>query len=202
MSVVRTFIAVESSEGVRSRAIALVERLRTAQAKVSWVEPENLHLTLQFLGDVELTRTAEICRVVAEATADLVPFDIEVRGAGAFPNLERPRTIWMGVEEGCDALAALQRKIELALGSLGFQGEGRHFAPHLTLGRVRGGQNLAELGVEIERRAAAPGGVIEVDEVVVFTSYLERTGPVYHSLSRAALGGREAPDDEELSEGQ
>jgi 2'-5' RNA ligase len=191
MSVVRTFIAVESSEGVRSRAIALIERLRGAQAKVSWVEPENIHATLHFLGDVELTKTADICRVVAEATGDLAPFDVEVHGVGAFPNVERPRTIWLGIEEGREQLAHLHGKIQRALRTLGYKGEGRHFSPHLTIGRVRGPHNLHELGAEIAGRADAPGGVIEVDEVVIFASYLERGGARHEALGRAALGGRE-----------
>lgn len=185
----RTFIAVESSAAVASRAAALIERLRAADAKVSWVHPDKMHWTLKFLGDVELTKTADICRRVAEAVAGFAPFEMEVCGAGAFPSTTRPRTIWLGAGEGQEHMVALNEAIEATLDEMGFARERRRYTPHLTLGRVRGQQNLQQLGERISDRASFQAGRMEVDEVLVLASHLEPKGPQYDVLGRAPLGG-------------
>lgn len=189
MSTVRTFIAVEASEGVRSRAVALIERLRVSEAKVGWVKPENMHWTLKFLGDVDMNRTAEICTRVAKAVAESPPFEVDVQGAGAFPNTARPRTIWLGVSRGHGEMTALHQKTDEALSQMRFAREGRRYTPHLTIGRVRGPENITELGRLIEKRAGHQGGTTFVDEVVIFASYLHREGAVHEVLGRAPLGG-------------
>ena len=189
MSTVRTFIAVESSGAVASRAAALIERLRAADAKVTWVAPENMHWTLKFLGDIDLTQTADICRAVGEAAAPVAPFDVEVQGVGAFPNLARPRAVWLGVGKGREQLISLAAAIDARLAAIGFKPEGRRFSPHLTIGRVRGEKNLPELADQLEQRADYPAGMMEVDEVVVFASYLERGGPIHEPLGHLPLRG-------------
>src|SRR4051812_6039713 len=94
----RTFIAVEMSSRVITRARELIDKLRSAAADVNWVRPEQMHLTLKFLGDVPDTATPDICRVVTEVAAGFEPFEIICRGAGAFPNPREPRTLWIGIE--------------------------------------------------------------------------------------------------------
>jgi len=158
VSVVRTFIAVECSEGVRSRAVSLIERLRPAQAKVSWVLPDNMHWTLKFLGDVDMTRTADICQQVTDAVAGIEPFEVAAAGAGAFPTVERPRTLWIGMGEGEDEMANLSQRIDEALAGIGFSPDSRRYKAHLTIGRVRGGQNIAELGRLVAKQSAFEGG--------------------------------------------
>lgn len=100
MSKIRTFIAVELSEDVREAAVLLADELRPAAGSLRWVAPENLHWTLQFLGDVEDADIPEVCRRVAEAAAALSSFRLSARGAGAFPHPGRPRTIWIGAGQG------------------------------------------------------------------------------------------------------
>ena len=128
MSIVRSFVAIESSGGVASRAAALIEKLRAADAKVSWVAAENMHWTLKFLGDVDLTATAEICRELQEAVAGLPAFEVQVAGLGAFPNMERPRTIWLGVSVGEELMAELAETIDRRLATL-VQAGRRRFRP-------------------------------------------------------------------------
>jgi 2'-5' RNA ligase len=96
----RTFIAVEIDPAVRRVVEGLIEGFRQSQADVKWVAFENLHITLQFLGDVPEEETATMGRTIAEVVADIAPFDLHLRGAGAFPNLGRPRTFWLGCEKG------------------------------------------------------------------------------------------------------
>jgi 2'-5' RNA ligase len=188
---IRTFVAVETSPEVREGAKDLVEQLQSTGAEVKWVEPHNLHLTLKFLGDVDMKEIHHVCQAVAEAVAGAAPFEFEVRGAGAFPDAKRPRTVWLGIAEGRHQLAALNERIEAPLEKLGFRREARRFEPHLTLGRIRrGGPGLRELAKQIEEYADFEVGRTRVSEVIVFSSHLDRAGPTYEALARAPLGGK------------
>ena len=134
----RTFIAVEMSPRVIARAGDLIDKLRVAAAEINWVRPQQMHLTLKFLGDVPDTETPDICRVVDEVAASFEPFEITCRRAGAFPNIQDPRTLWIGIEDGAEELQRLQAEIENAMkAKLGYGKEQRGFHPHLTIGRVK-----------------------------------------------------------------
>src|SRR5688500_9053956 len=122
-SQVRTFIAVEITSGIRARAKKLIEQFARTSADVKWVEPENLHLTLAFLGEVPVLEIPEICNTAAASIGDFEPFDIEVQGVGAFPDLRRPRTIWLGVGQGAEEMIALHDTLQAGLVKLGFRGE-------------------------------------------------------------------------------
>jgi 2'-5' RNA ligase len=186
----RTFVAVEMSPEVRARAEQLIGRLRGTEAKVTWVKPPTMHLTLKFLGDVDLVDMPAVCEAVNGAVGELPPFEIEVRGAGAFPSVARPRTIWVGVGRGIEELIEVHNSVERALSRLGFRQENRRFRPHLTLGRVRGDRDLGELGGLVTQHAEFVGGVTSVDEVIVFSSELEAEGPIHEPLAVAPLNGR------------
>ena len=186
----RTFIAAEMSAEVRARARQLVGRLQATDAKVTWAKPETMHLTFKFLGEVDLIDIPALCAAVTNAVANLPPFEIELRGAGAFPTAHRPRTIWLGVGRGEAELVELHDAIDRALSGLGYRSEQRRFRPHLTVGRVRGGRDLDRLGQRITENADYVGGVSSVDEVVVFSSELEPDGPLHEPLAVAPLNGR------------
>jgi 2'-5' RNA ligase len=185
---IRTFIAVEISPEVRARAGQLMARLGESGAKVKWVEPHNLHLTLKFLGDVDARDLPAVCGVVAEAVRDVPAFEIEFLGAGAFPAAVRPRTLWLGVGRGSEGLIEVHERLERQLAGLGFRREGRRFQPHLTIGRVRS-EATGELGGRIAALGSFAGGVSCVDEVVVFSSELAREGPTYERMFQAPLEG-------------
>ena len=190
MSTLRTFIAVEISREVREKTDTLVGLLARAAATVNWVEPENRHWTLQFLGDVDVNRTHVVCKAVAAATEGVAPFELQALGAGAFPSAARPRTLWIGAGQGRDQLIALQNGIEESLSELGFARERRPYQPHLTLGRTQLRQGrLDELRERIEQHADFDAGQSMVKQAVVFSSELGRNGPVYSVLGRAVLGG-------------
>jgi RNA 2',3'-cyclic 3'-phosphodiesterase len=209
MDKIRTFIAVEMSEAVRRRAARLIDLLRVGGGDVKWVEPENMHLTLQFLGDVPQTDVPAVCQAVERAVAGFPPFEISLLGGGAFPHLGRPSTIWIGVAdavnklgqaprhqsvhgEGAKELSAVQHAIQRALKPLGFPPERRAFHPHLTIGRIRrGGAAPPGLVQCLREQQAFDAGSTTIDQVVVFASYLERAGPTYQAMSRIALAGGE-----------
>ena len=188
---VRTFIAVEISSEIRSRARRLIAELAPLTSGVKWVEPHNLHLTLKFLGEVEMLEIPQVCNAVALAVADLPPFDLHAAGAGAFPTLERPRTIWLGVDQGVDEMVELHDALDERLAPLGFRREPRRFRPHLTIGRVRNcsAQEIRALGQLLLQQKDFAGGSSDVSEVIVFSSELGRDGPAYEPLSHAPLGG-------------
>lgn len=166
----------------------MCEQFRVLGTDAKWVETENIHLTLQFLGAVEPARAPLISRALAEAVSRRVAFSIRVQGSGVFPNRGRPRVVWVGLEGDGGALRALHGDIEAGLAPLGFAPEARGFSPHVTLGRLRS-ENGA--GALIERLDALRGeayGQFTVDTVVLMESKLSSRGPTYHHVHDAALG--------------
>lgn len=185
----RTFIAIEAVDEVHVRALQVIDLLAEAAQNVKWVEPDKLHWTLHFLGDITDEDIAHVCRLVGKVADRHEPFLLTARAVGAFPKPERPRTLWLGAGQGSESLCRLQADLEEGLAKLGFRGENRRYVPHLTLGRVNrgreGGPQLAETLAEL---AEFDGGRMEVDEVTVYASVLAREGATYHILSRAELG--------------
>ena len=189
-STFRTFVAVETPPEICHCAAALIERLKGSGAKVRWADTDAMHWTLDFLGDVPDNEIAAVCRCVTAAVAPLSAFDLDVCGVGAFPSTGRPRTLWLGVGEGSEAMVELQAALERNLAGLGFRPEARQFKPHLTLGRVRDSSSgLEELAELVRRYADFSAGLMAVDEVVVFSSQLERSGAVHTPLGHAPLAG-------------
>jgi RNA 2',3'-cyclic 3'-phosphodiesterase len=184
----RTFVAVTITDEVRERALELMRRLQPVAGDVNWVAAENLHWTLQFLGDVEDTLIPEVCDCVGGAVAGLEPFELTAFGAGAFPSAARPRTLWLGAGQGADDMVALQAAIERRLRKLGYRGEARRFVPHLTLGRAGRSSRPRSLADELAALADFYAGAMLVDEVTVFASQLGREGPEYRVLGRAPIG--------------
>lgn len=190
---VRTFVAVEVSPEVRAKAKQLIATLSAAATgiKVKWSDPQDLHLTMKFLGDVDMLDVPGVCAAVEAAVKDLPPFDFQVQGAGAFPDAQRPRTVWLGVREGSEELGILHDCLEQALSPLGFRREQRRFRPHLTLGRVRSvpPEGAVDLAAMLAEHRDYFAGASDVSEVVVFSSELDRAGPKYEVLSTTELKG-------------
>jgi 2'-5' RNA ligase len=190
MARLRTFIAVAIDKATRDRAVTLQEALGRAGADVKWIEPENMHLTLLFLGEVEDRTLPAVCRVAADVAAGLAPFEMSVEGAGCFPNARRPKTLWVGVGEGRQELVALHDALEPPLLDLGcYRREERQYTPHLTLGRVKGEAGADQLATALARRSDWQGGQVRVREVLVMSSELRPDGPTYTVLGRGKLGG-------------
>jgi 2'-5' RNA ligase len=184
---IRTFIAVPVSEGIRSAARKLAEMLQPSAGDVRWVAPENLHWTMQFLGDVDELEIPAVCSAVSTAAADLESFDLSARGAGAFPAPDRPRTLWLGAGAGAQAMVALHTAIQKKLDRLGYRSEQRRFVPHVTLGRAGKSEHPRSLVRELAGLAEFDGGSMLVDEVTVYSSQLRPEGPMYDVLARAPL---------------
>ncbi len=178
---VRTFIALELSDGLKEGILALTEELRGRGVRASWARRPALHLTLKFLGDVEETELPEVVAAVARASSRVSSFGFETRSLGAFPSGRRPKVLWVGVEP-VDELFALQKALESELAELGFPREKRRFHPHVTLARIR--DPRAESVQEILDELVAPKERVEVLEVRVMRSTL-RPGGAIHELVEA-----------------
>ena len=188
MKKIRCFLAVELSDELAGPVGQLIHQLAPDGPGVKWVEPENLHLTLKFFGDIDELETYDIAKCVSRAIQGTEPFAIRLRGVGAFPGRDRPRTLWVGVEEGKEQLGALQASVENGLGELGYPREARRFEPHLTVGRVRDKVGQRELVSALRRCQEFDCGRAQIDEVVLFSSQLYRSGPVYTRIATCPLG--------------
>jgi len=182
----RLFIAVEAPPAVKGAAVQVIDRLR-GRGDVRWVEPDRLHLTLKFLGDSSPEKLPQLTEILEENANIFSRFVVELGDVGAFPNLRRPQTIWLGVERA-EGLSRLAEEIDRAVCKLGFEREARSFRAHLTLGRVKSSQGLGALADALRAGAGCPAGIEwPIEDVELIRSELRPTGPLYTILHRFPL---------------
>ncbi|MGQ9518479.1 MAG: RNA 2',3'-cyclic phosphodiesterase [Candidatus Fervidibacter sp.] len=179
---IRSFIALEISEDVREQLASLLMRLHQTNAAVKWVELENLHLTLKFLGEISSEQVEVIAETLGQVARSVEPFPFTVKGVGGFPDLRRPRVLWVGVE-ATPSLMNLQRLVEQAMEGLGFAPEGRSFHPHITLGRVKAMTGIDKVKAILSEHSNTEFGVVLADRLVLFRSDLSREGPTYTPIA-------------------
>lgn len=197
---VRAFIAVEISPLIRNEARKTLRPVMEAYPNVKWVEEENFHVTLKFLGTVPTVDLHRVVAAVERGCRKFEQFDLVFEGVGAFPNADAPRSIWLGVREGAREIRELARRIEAELAELGYPAENREFTPHLTVGRAR--QKDRESGFEgglsrmIFERSNVFFGSSPVDAVIVYSSELDRNGAKYEALAEIPLSPIGVDDEE------
>ena len=182
----RLFVAVHLPGEIRERLATVQDRLRRAQADVSWVKPGNLHITLKFLGETEPTRLDRIRPALADGAQNVAAFAAEVAGVGTFGG-RIPRVVWVGVRDGAEPLAALAGAVEDALAGVGFPRERRGFTAHFTLGRVRSPRNIEALLDALRAEPADGFGMARVDQVSLMESVLDPAGSIYTVRDRFSL---------------
>lgn len=183
---IRSFIAIELPQNVKNGLAKLLSELgKTRHPFVKWVNSESIHLTLKFLGNIPFKQVAEINRLMEEAVQGTLPFHLEVSELGAFPNLKRPRVLWVSIKGEIDTLLSLQQSIDSALAPLGFTEEKRPFTPHLTLARLRERTSpaerkiFAELVMSTNFESSYP---LEVKTISLMRSQLTPEGAIYTRL--------------------
>jgi len=182
----RTFIAVELIADLKKKIEELQNPLKRINTDVSWVKPGNVHATLKFLGEVSEDKIEKIFEGTKLALEGMKVFKLSLRDLGCFPNLKRPRVIWIGVDKGKQELSLMQKKIEDEMGKIGFTREDREFSPHLTIGRVKSPKNIEKL-TELIKNINFQTGEIEIKEVVMMISELHPAGAIYTPLKKIAL---------------
>jgi len=189
---IRSFIAIELPSGIKAELASIEERLKIRPYSfVKWVDPEGIHLTLKFLGNVASTTVPEIAEALTKVAQRISPFNLQMGGLGAFPNLRRPQVIWVGIGGEVEKSAILQRDIDAALAPLGFPPESRSFSPHLTLGRLREGaspQERQKLGQWVSSIKFEGSLSFEVDALSLMKSQLTPRGAIYSQLASMRLG--------------
>jgi RNA 2',3'-cyclic 3'-phosphodiesterase len=190
MSVVRLFIAIALPASLQQKLDEAAGLLKNNQTRaVHWVAGKNIHLTLKFLGEVESNKIEPISQVIQAESQRIEPFELSAGGVGAFPNLRRPRVVWIGLQAP-QVLSDLTAAIDRGTQQLGFPGEDRPFSPHLTLGRVSQNASPAEVQSIVQVLSNAKIGSLgsfTVNQVTLFRSDLQPNGAVYTPLFTAAL---------------
>ena len=187
---IRSFLAIELPKLILKKIEEVQRDLRSTRADVRWVNPEKIHLTLKFFGNIEESRIDPIFKSIEEPIRNTPPYSIEVKGVGAFPQLRNPRVIWIGLVNGKEILTSFQKQIETQLEKIGFQTENRPFHPHLTLGRMKSSRGKEEMVERMEKHREEEFGDFQVERVILFKSDLKPSGPVYTLLREMKLGGR------------
>lgn len=183
----RLFAAVPLPPHALAEAGEILAGLRATGWPVRWVQPEGLHITLKFFGEVMPERFDTIAEMVGFAVEGVPRLPLSLRGAGAFPSLERPRVVRLDLAGDTHGLELLQDRLEQGGIRIGFPPEGRPFHPHITLGRVKEGQRLPPWAAD-HLRGIQGGAVFEADRVVLFESIQADFGPSYDPRSELRLG--------------
>jgi 2'-5' RNA ligase len=181
----RAFMAVEVDTELVDKISEIQKNLAEANAQVKFVEPENLHFTFKFLGDISPEKAESIINMAEEKTKDYSPFDIKIKGTGVFPNMGYIRVIWLGVEEP-GAFSKMQEDFDKDFVKMGFKKE-RSYIPHLTIGRVKGVQNKELLVTIVKELQNIEVGTMNVDKLVLKESELTPVGPIYTDLKEIPL---------------
>ncbi|MBI4654914.1 MAG: RNA 2',3'-cyclic phosphodiesterase [Nitrospirae bacterium] len=183
----RCFISVELPEELKKNIYVYVEKLKAAGVDVKWVRPENLHLTLKFLGDTTEERLKSINERLISLAKAHDRFYLQISGAGAFPNIKYPKVIWLGVYDS-EEIIKLQHDIDESMAGLGFEKDDKQFAPHLTIGRVKSMRNKDALIKELITLKEVDFGKIGVINITLMKSELKPGGAEHFKLSEIPFG--------------
>ncbi len=181
----RAFIAVELSDTLKTTITAIQSELKKSPGNVKWVPPDICHITLKFLGEIKEDRIAPIRAILDHCAGEIKPFLVTVNSIGAFPTVDKPNIIWLGLKNEQNILTKLASAIEERVNALGFIKEERPFTPHITIGRTRAGSHAA-LSQALPL-IKPPQEILEVKALTFFQSTLSSSGPTYSPHFRSPL---------------
>ncbi len=182
----RLFIALPLEKNVEEELGRIISTLKQKGGSVKWVKPENIHVTLRFLGDTDEGLVDRIKSEIDAAVASHQQVQTAISTLGGFPNLRRPRVIWVGIEKNLEMLRKMAKDVEHRMRSLRFEKEKKSFKAHLTLGRVRNPKGLEGLAEFMESYSLEEIPLL-FDRIVLFKSTLTPQGPIYERLHEAML---------------
>ena len=187
----RLFVAVTLPAEARDAIARLIQGLRAADLTgVRLVDPDGVHLTLKFLGNVDLSRVSALTDALDAIGKGTAPFALHLRDVGVFPDRQSPRVLWTGVSGDTEALAALARRVDDACANVGFPREQRQFSPHLTLARLRdraSADDRQRAGTVLAHIGLAPGKSFAVEALHLIKSTLTPSGPIYDTVHTVTL---------------
>ena len=190
MAKIRTFIAVYASPKINANVARLVERFGAFSRDVFWVPEENFHFQLNFVGDIDDREIPEFCSDATDMISQFPPFELVLGGLGGFPSLENPRNVWIEAEEGGDEMALMSREITKFLRDWSLGKSRFEFLPHLTIGRIKKGNDCPEeLTRLLHRFRNHDAGSCHVDQVKICSSTFEGGQPQYATMATIELEG-------------
>jgi 2'-5' RNA ligase len=180
---IRAFLAFELPPEIKEQVRKISEQLKRSKLDIRWAKPENIHLTIVFLGNVREGDLSAMGREIAQVCCGFYPFEIFLKGMGLFPDRRRPRVLWLGYDGDVERMSDLRDVLHERLMPFEIKEENRPFKPHLTLGRfrnpVRGNLQLDEV---LNRHEGLSSQRFQVSELVLFKSELRPQGPEYTRL--------------------
>lgn len=184
----RCFIAIEIPETIKKSVAHTIDNLKKTGSDVKWVSGENIHITLQFLGETEESLIPDIKSALYKILAPYSSFYIKIADIGCFPSGKRPRVIWVGMEES-KTLINLYEAISSEMVKFGYKKEDRGFTPHVTIGRVKSNRNMGELLNRLEEFKVADFSDFEVQNIKLMKSELKPSGAKHYCLAEIPIGG-------------
>ncbi len=186
MGQVRTFIAVELPDHLKRQVDKLVVSLKPLAGGVRWVKAANLHFTLRFLGNIESDSVPALAEQLRKNLENTKPFSICLSGLGCFPNMRRPRVIWLGTGGDEENFKTLANEVESACRRCGYDKADKTFSPHLTIGRIKFPKGL-EVLTENLQKIQFKSDEFNINQVVIFKSDLSPRGPTYTPMAKVVL---------------
>ena len=184
MSKFRGFISIDIDSF--PKLVRFENEIKNTGAIVKLVEPENVHITLKFLGDSDEDKIDQIEKIMKDAVKEIDSFEIQLKGAGVFPNQNYIRIMWIGIENG-EKIGKIANKIDEKISELGFEKEKRRFSAHLTIARVKSAKNKEKLLQVIEKYRDTEFGNLKVESIKLKKSELTPKGPIYTTLKEVKL---------------
>ena len=180
MSQIRAFLAIEIDDDLKPKINKVIKQFKQIDAKIKYVELLNLHLTLKFFGEIDTDGLKLLEEKIESAVSEFDPFNIKVKGCGAFPNNNRIKVIWIGIDEDA-VIRQLHDRLDEEFVKLGFDKD-KKFSTHLTIGRMKSAKNKNQVKSKIEEFADVEIGEMEVGKIVLKKSTLTPSGPIYEDI--------------------
>lgn len=185
MSQIRAFLAIDLDDDLKPKINRIIKEFKQTDARIKYVELTNLHLTLKFFGDIDTDGLDLLEEAIANVASQFDSFKINIRGCGAFPNTNRIKVIWVGIDD--DAIIKdLHDRLDKEFSRLGFDKD-RKFSTHLTIGRMKSAKNKDKVKSTIEEFADVEVGEMEVNHITLKKSTLTPAGPIYEDLKTFEL---------------
>ncbi len=180
MSQLRAFLAIDVDEDLKAKMYRIIKKFKQIDANIKYVDLENLHLTLKFFGDIDTEGLDVLSSKIEGVVSNFDKFTIKVKGCGAFPNNDRIKVIWLGIEDD-ERVRQLHDELDKEFVALGFDKD-KKFSSHLTIGRMKSGKGKNEVKSTIEEFSEVEIGEMDVDRIILKKSTLTPQGPIYEDL--------------------
>ena len=184
---IRVFVAIEINCEIKNKLSEYLSKLKRSGADVKWVAPDNIHLTLKFVGYIEKETLTDLNKIINDAVSGIGPFSISIENIGAFPSLKKPRVVFVCVQEKGDNLLRIYEKLDKGVERLGIKKESRKYVGHITLGRVKSQKNISKLENALNPGTECYFGLEKVTSLSLIQSKLSSTGPIYTRLNNFIL---------------